>query len=65
MLNGELGIGDVDPVANVVGVLDEDEDAGTQNFSSCRCKDERKGKKCRAGSSEGGDERVVDESNYV
>jgi len=42
VLDSELVGCDVDAVADIVWVLDEEEDAGTENFLACRCKDERK-----------------------
>ena len=34
---------DVDAVADVVGVLDEEEDAGAEEFLRCGCEDEGEG----------------------
>jgi hypothetical protein len=41
VLNGELLSGDVNSIADIVGMLDEEEDAGTEDFLSGRSEYER------------------------
>jgi hypothetical protein len=50
------GAYNVDAVADVVGVFDEEEDAGAEEFLGCYCEDEGEGKEGCACCYEGGDE---------
>ncbi len=54
---------DVDAVADVVGVFDEEEDAGAEELLGCDCEDEGEGEEACTSSREGGDEVGILEGN--
>jgi hypothetical protein len=58
------GSHDIDAVAYVVWVFDEEEDAGAEEFLSCYCEDEGEGEEGCACCCEGGDEVGVLECDW-
>jgi hypothetical protein len=63
-VDGKLGAGDVDAVADVVGMLDEEEDAGAKELLRGHSKDERQREESSSGGGESGDEAALEEGNY-
>lgn len=55
---------DVDAVTDVVGVLDEEEDAGAEKLLCCGCEDEREGEQRRSRCCKSRDEVGVLESDF-
>lgn len=56
---------DVDAVADVVGMFDEEEDAGAEELLGCYCEDEGEGEEGCAGCCEGCDEVCVLEGDCI
>jgi hypothetical protein len=64
LLNDEVFAVDVYAVTDVVGVFDEEEDAGAKEFLDAGCEDEGEGKEGCSGCCEGCDEVGILECNY-
>jgi len=64
VLNSQLLRRNVNAITDIVGVLNEEEDAGTQDLLSRGRKDERKGKKRSSRCSQGRAETRGEESDY-
>lgn len=63
-LHKHAGRGNLHSVTDIEGVLDEQEDAGTQELLAGSSEDERQREQCSSRSSQASDERASEAGNY-